>query len=277
MLAELDAAVTGGGGALAAADRLCAACVRLLGVDGASVSLVHDGSSRGTFGSTGPLSRELDELQFTYGEGPCLDAVSRGGLVHSPDLADPAEQRWPVLRSGLLERGIAAVFAVPVTLSAARIGALTLFRHAHGPLGDAEAAGAAQAARLANLPLLDLMADSAGHDADSDDVDSDDADADGRAATRSAGGAGGGSSGQTAAAQLQSLHRVEVYQATGMLMAAWDVDAAQALARLRAHAFALGMTASGLASAVVERRVLMTEDGWAAQPQDGREANGWSR
>ena len=253
MLADLDAAMTGGGGALAAADRLCAACVRLLGVDGASVTLVHEGSSRGTFGSSGPLSRELDELQFTYGEGPCLDAVARGGPVLSPDLADPAEQRWPVLRSGLLERGIGAVFAFPVTLSAAHIGALDLFRHAHGPLSDEATAAAAQAARLAGLPLLDLMASSTGDPA----------------AVRSPDDGAGGRGQQAAAAQLRSLHRVEVYQATGMLVAAWDVDPAQALARLRAHAFTLGLTASALASAVVDRRVLMTDDGWAAPPQAG--------
>ena len=264
MLADLDAAMTGDGGALGAADRLCAACVRLLGVDGASVSLIHAGSSRGTFGSSGPLSRELDELQFTFGEGPCLDAVASGRPVQSPDLADPAEVRWTALRAALLDRGGGAVFAFPVTLSFAHIGALDLYRHARGPLDEAAAAGAAQAARLACLPLLDLMADPTARD----DTGAE------RAASRSATEQVGGPGGQGAVAQLRSLHRVEVYQATGMLVGAWDVDAAQALARLRAHAFTLGLTASALASAVVDRQVLLTDDGWAAPPAAGHDATG---
>jgi hypothetical protein len=76
--AELGAALAGAGGPLSAADRLCHACVELLGVDGAAVSLMYEGSSQGTFGSSGELSRRLDEFQFTFGEGPCLDAVRWG-------------------------------------------------------------------------------------------------------------------------------------------------------------------------------------------------------
>ena len=71
--AELGAALAGAGGPLSAADRLCHACVKLLDVDGAAVSLTHEGSSQGTFGSSSGLSRRLDEVQFTYGEGPCLE------------------------------------------------------------------------------------------------------------------------------------------------------------------------------------------------------------
>ena len=61
--------------------------------------------------------------------------------------------------------------------------------------------------------------------------------------------------------QLASLERVEVYQATGMIMAALDLTATDALVRLRAHAFAYGMTASEAAWAVVERRLSLDSDG----------------
>ena len=49
----LRAAISGAPTPLAAADRLCVACVDLLEVDGASISLVQQGASRGTFGSSG--------------------------------------------------------------------------------------------------------------------------------------------------------------------------------------------------------------------------------
>jgi hypothetical protein len=104
---ELGSALSGPGGALASADRLCQACVDLLDVDGASISFVDQGVTRGTFGSRSELSRRLDELQFTFGEGPCLDAVRMGVPVFAHDLADrelaflseSERPRRPILRS----------------------------------------------------------------------------------------------------------------------------------------------------------------------------------
>jgi len=51
---ELGAAMAGAPSALAAADQLCVACVEVLDVDGAAISMVHRGTSRGTFGSSSP-------------------------------------------------------------------------------------------------------------------------------------------------------------------------------------------------------------------------------
>lgn len=241
--AELGAALVGAGDALAAADRLCHACVDLLGVDGAAVSLMHDGSTRGTFGSSGELSRRLDEFQFTYGEGPCLDAVSSGRPVLVGDFGDPNEQRWPAFGRAVLGSGVQAVFALPVTIIRSPVGALDLFSNQPGQLSAAELDGGLWAAELASLPLLDLM---------TSDVD-----------WTSAGEGGGGWE------QLASLERVEVYQATGMIVGAMDVDAVEALIRLRAHAFEQGLTASEAAWAIVERRTILAEDGSFRMPIDG--------
>lgn len=121
---ELSAAMSGSGSALAAADGLCRACVGLLSVDGASLSLTLEGSSRGTFGSSGDLSSRLDALQFTFGEGPCLDAVCSGAPVLVADLDDPGETRWPAYTGAVLRSGVSAVFALPVSLASQRVGAL---------------------------------------------------------------------------------------------------------------------------------------------------------
>lgn len=56
---------------------------------------MYDGTTRGTFGSSGEMSRRLDEFQFTFGEGPCLDAVRDGAPVLVANFNDPAEGRWP--------------------------------------------------------------------------------------------------------------------------------------------------------------------------------------
>lgn len=233
---ELASAMAGAPSALGAADLLCTACVRLLDVDGAAISLIHQDTSRGTFGSSGELSRQLDELQFTFGEGPCLDAAGIGRVVRAPDLSDTRDVRWPMFAQAALTRGAGAVFAFPIALSSVTVGALDLFRHRPGELSPGDLVGAGQAASLAALPLLDLMS----------------ADVDWLAAGQ----------GEQGFEQLASLDRVEVYQATGMLMGAWDVTPTDALVQLRAHAFALGTTAHELAAAVVERSVLLDADGW---------------
>src|SRR5271156_2284924 len=73
---QLLAAVDGRRG-VQAADFLCEACVVLLDVDAAAISLVFDGANSGTLGSSGAPARMYDELQFTFGEGPCLESVAR--------------------------------------------------------------------------------------------------------------------------------------------------------------------------------------------------------
>lgn len=240
---ELGAAMAGAGGALAVADRLCHACVELLQVDGASISLTLDGEQRGTFGSSGSLGRHLDELQFTLGEGPCLDATNSNRPVLVADLDDATDTRWPAFSREVLRAGIGAVFALPVRLSAQPVGALDLFRVARGPLPDRALAGGLLAAQLAAIPLLDLLADhgewvSAGQPED----------------------------GWT---QLASLERVEIYQATGMIMGALDVDASDALVRLRAHAFAHSTTAGQVAAAIVNRWLSLDSPDWRDAPGQG--------
>ena len=232
----------GAGSALDAANSLCHACVDLLEVDGASISLMHEGTSRGTFGSSNDLSRRLDSLQYTLGEGPCLDAVRDGRPVLASDLSDPEDQRWPAFRDAMLESGVCAVFALPVAVASSYVGALDLFRSRKGHMTSEALSGGLMAAELAALPLLDLM---------TADVDWE--------------GAGQGDGGWE---QLASLERVEVYQATGMIMAAMDVGPSEALVRLRAHAYARGTTASELAWAVVERRLQLDADDWRTGRDD---------
>ena len=237
--------MAGTGGALGAADRLCHACVEFLEVDGASVSLTHDGSTRGTFGSSGDMSRRLDELQFTFGEGPCLDAVRQGGPVLVPDLGDPREDRWPAFAGALLRSGINAVFALPVTIASQQIGALDLFRRRAGELSDSALAGGLLAAELAALPLMDLMNSDLDWEGECQDGDGFE--------------------------QLASLSRVEVYQATGMLIGALDVGPAEALLRLRAYAFAHDMTAAETAWAIIEGRLSLEPGDWVEPggPKEG--------
>ena len=91
-------------------------------------------------------------------------------------------------------------------------GALDLFRNDAGPLTADGLEGGLWAAELAALPFLDLMTQ-----------------------------VGSAEDGDDSWDQLASLERVEVYQATGMIIGHLDVDAAEALVRLRAYAFRHGL------------------------------------
>jgi len=234
---SLGSAVATAEPGLSAADQLCRACVDLLDVDGAAVSVIHGDAMRGTFGSSGKLSRHLDELQFTFGEGPCLDSVRSSRPVLVADFQDPDEQRWPAYAGAVLESGVRAVYAFPVAVATVCVGALDLFRNRPGPLIGDGLVGGLLAAELAALPLLDLM---------TADVDWDAA----------------GQGDRDGWEQLASLERVEVYQATGMIIAALDIGPTEALVRLRAHAFATGSTASDAAWNIVERRLPLDGDAW---------------
>ena len=239
---ELDAAVTGAPDPLTAADRLCHACVRLLDVDGASISLIDGSAMHGTFGSSGRLSRTLDELQFTFGEGPCLEAVALGRPVLVDDLDDRTEQRWPALTGAFLEHGVRAVFALPIEVSATWVGALDLYRRRSGELTAPHLTVGRWAARLAARPLLDLMTADVDWQAAGDD--------------------------EAGWDQLASLERVEVYQATGVLIAALDVSPAEALVRLRAYAIGSSRSVSEVAYAVLSKQLSPVADGdWTRSPE----------
>jgi hypothetical protein len=220
-----------GGGA---ADRLCTACVELFAVDGAAVSLIFDGRMSATLGASAPSARLLDELQFTLGEGPCLDSVTARGPVMVPDLADPTESRWPAYGPAMLAREIRGVYAMPVIAAGQYLGALDLYRRTPGPLEAEQFTGALVAAELAQIPMLDVFASDL--QAGVDDPGSD------------------------AWEELHRLLRAEVSQATGMLMAQLDVGAAEALVRLRAHAYATDASATEVARAILDRRLFLRKD-----------------
>jgi hypothetical protein len=95
------------------------------------VSLVFAGTNVGTLGASAAHAKTYDEMQFTYGEGPCLDAVSRRALIVAADLADPTETRWPAYGAAMLAQQIRSVHALPIAV-----------------------AGHAQ---LAQIPMLDLL------------------------------------------------------------------------------------------------------------------------
>ncbi|MGX9789787.1 GAF and ANTAR domain-containing protein [Mycobacterium sp. MMS18-G62] len=230
---QLIAAVDGRRGA-EAADRLCEACVVLLDIDAAAISIVFDGANSGTLGCSSDLARIYDELQFTLGEGPCLDSVAHHSPVLVADLADPEDPRWPIYGPAMLSHQIRGVFAMPVLVAGEHIGALDLFRAQPGLLRGDHFSAAVVAAELAGVPMLDLL------DADLQSAVNDPE--------------------SNAWVELHALSRAEVSQATGMLVAQLGVEPAEALVRLRAHAYATGRTSTDVARDILDRRLRLEAD-----------------
>lgn len=230
---QLSAAVDGRQG-VEAADRLCEACVVLLDIDAAAISIVFDGACSGTLGASGEPARAYDELQFVLGEGPCLDSVAQKIPILVIDLADPEEARWPAYGPAMLAHQIRSVYAIPVVVAGEFVGALDLFRAEPGPLPGKHLSTAVTAAELAGIPLLDLM-----------EADLQAAVADPRS---------------NAWAELNALSRAEVSQATGMLVAQLEVEPAEALIRLRAHAYSTGRSATDVARDILDRRLRLEAD-----------------
>lgn len=215
---------------VAAADLLCQACVELLCVDAAAISLVFDGTNTGTLGASGDQARMYDELQFTLGEGPCLESVATRAPVLVIDLAAEVDGgRWPAYGPALLDYDIGGVFAMPVLMAGEYLGALDLFRTRPGALGGEHLAGALVAAELAEMPLLDLLGENLQITA--------------------------ADPARSASNDLDIIMRPEVNQAIGMLVAQLEITPTVALLRLRAHAYAAGRSATEVARDILARHL----------------------
>lgn len=214
---------------VAAADRLCEACVELFDIDAAAVSVVFDGTNIGTLGASGAPARLYDEMQFTHGEGPCLDAVANQAPVAVRDLAHPLETRWPAYGPAMLTRQIRGVYAMPIMVAGQYVGALDLFQAEPATMSTDQIIGAVAAAELAQIPMLDVLQHN----------------------MRDAAAAPGGDAWN----ELNQLVRAEVNQATGMVMAQLGISAPAALVRLRAHAYATERSATDVARDIIERRI----------------------
>jgi GAF domain-containing protein len=230
---QLLAAIDGRRG-VEAADRLCEACVQLFDIDAAAISLIFDGASSGTLGSSSALARTYDELQFTLGEGPCLESVALRTPVLIADLAAPDDPRWPIYGPAMLSHHIRGVLATPVLVAGEHVGALDFFRAQPGNLEGEYFAGALAAAEIAGVPMLDLL------------------DADLLAAVNEPS--------SNAWAELHDLSRAEVSQATGVLVAQLGVEPAEALVRLRAHAYATDRSSTDVARDILDRRLKLEAD-----------------
>jgi len=199
-----------------------------LGVDGVCAGLGTGPTGLVLAWGREAVGTELEDLQFTLGQGPGLDAAA-GATVLIADLA-AAAARWPVFAPGAAALGVRAVFALPLRIGAISVGALLAHRATPGPLADGALADAFALADAVTVLLLHRQ--STGTD---------------RAETA------GDEPGPNWA--HPATYRAQVHQATGMISVQLGVSLAEALVRLRAHAYADGRLIAEVAADVVARRL----------------------
>jgi GAF domain-containing protein len=218
-----------------ATTRLCVVCAEVTEMTGAGIMLMIDGHPQGSVCTTNDVSATIEDLQFTLGEGPCVDAFRHNQPVVEPDLADPAVTRWAAFSEQAVAAGARAVFGFPVTVGDTHLGALNLYRDRPGALTADQHADALVVAGVAARSILGMQA------------------------SAEPGAIG-------AELEFGTNFRFAVHQAAGMVAVQLGVGVDEALVRLRAHAFSHDRHLIDVAHDVIERRLRFDDEGGGDAP-----------
>ncbi|WP_222263452.1 hypothetical protein [Modestobacter marinus] len=203
--------------------RLARAAVAALPVDGAGLSIHAIDGMRTPIGASDRRAADAERLQFTHGAGPCIRAHDDGEMIRF-DEGDIA-RNWPTLHESLVEEThFRAVLSVPLL----------------PPLGP--------------LVVLDLYVREPDRLATVDRREVEDVTVGVTRAMVSA-TIGGPDGARRWWEGPDALRRARVWQATGLINVALRVDTADALAMLKAHAFATGRVVDDVGDDLVEGRL----------------------
>ena len=207
--------------------QICRDAARDLSASGVGLSVLAVNGVHGMAAASDPATERIEELQFTFGEGPCVDAHATNRPVLVPDLTDGAMGRWPAYAPTVHDAGVRAVFAFPLQVGATRLGVLDVFRTDAGGLSRQELGQALVYADRAVTALLDSQ-ESATPERDGLD---------------------------------QALdHHAAMFQAQGMVMVQLGVSLSDAMVRMRALAYAENRHLNDIAADIVARRLRFDRD-----------------
>lgn len=204
--------------------RLCGAFPELVGVSGAGIMLMSGDVPRGSLCASDDVSHLIEDLQYTMGEGPCVDAYQQDQVVHEPDLADPATPRWLAFTPRAVRAGVRAVFGFPLRVGTVRLGALDFYRNEPGPLSDDQHADALVVADVTARWVLEMQA---------------------------------GAAAETIARELEigADFHFTVHNAAGIVSVQEGINVTEALIRLRAFAFSQDRLLAEVADDVITHRL----------------------
>ncbi len=213
-------------------DDLVASCIDLLDATAAGLMLADQRGQLRVMAASSEETRVMELFELQNQQGPCLDCYRSGEAVVALFGVEQAA-RWPAFAPLLRERGLGAVYAIPLRLRTETIGALNLFRLPDQPL-SAEGLQIGQAlADVATIAVLQHRAIEAG---------------------------------ERLASQLQTAlnSRIAIEQAKGVLAQHAGVSIDRAFQELRGYARAsqlpLSDVAMAIASGALSPETLITPD-----------------
>ena len=202
LLRQLAVLLADGVPRLSLAARLAQAGVALLEVDGASITVEAATPNRVTLASTDQIAAELEQLQDVLSQGPCWDAYLSGS-PQTTNLSPEQDRLWPQFGPAAREAvGLRTVFGLPMIPQGQTLGVLSVHLAGAADLPI----GLEDSQFLADTIGAALLLDPQQHDPY---------------------GQAGPWSG-----------RSQVHQATGMVIAQLRISANDAMAIMRAHAYA---------------------------------------
>jgi hypothetical protein len=206
----------------------CGACVEVLGVTGAGITLMGSGTAGPICVSSARVAG-LEDLQFDLGQGPCRDAYHIGQPVRVPHIDAVIEQRWPAYVELAARSGIGAFFAFPLMIERARVGVLTVYQAAAGELTPEQDEDCRTLASVLAETIVSLQADEM--------------------------------TGELAP-ELEPavVYRAELYQASGIVAVQLSITPFEAAARIRGHAFAANRPVAAVAADILAHRLRLPDD-----------------
>ncbi|MGB3829704.1 MAG: GAF and ANTAR domain-containing protein [Ornithinimicrobium sp.] len=206
--------------------RLCGVLLRVVPASAAGLTVAVGHSVPAVMlAGVGPRAEELEELQLTVGEGPCVEVERLGRPVLEADLVTAGSRRWPAYGPAAGQLGAAAVFAFPLQVGATHLGVLDVYQSCAGELSNRALQDCLLLADIARNVLLEDWdrADESEIDPQWDEV----------------------------------LPTPELFQAQGMVMIQLGASPIDALARIRAHAYANGERIGDVAREIVDGRLAL--------------------
>ncbi len=146
-----------------------------------------------------------------------------------PSFDSDRAAQWPSFVDLARSQGIFAAFAFPLSLGGATVGVLSLYQQERGDLSPTQYEDGAAMVEILTETLLSLQ-DAAPPGMLADGLED------------------------------AALHRAEIHQASGMVSSHLQIPVAEALARIRAHAFTIARPVREVASDIVGRRLRLVDD-----------------
>ena len=97
------------------------------GADGAGLTLLEDNHSD-TIVTTAPFVTEVDSIQYSIMQGPCVSAAAEQQTMRSGSLGGDA--RWPQFGSRVARLGVHSAVSLPLITPSGVVGALNVYAHA---------------------------------------------------------------------------------------------------------------------------------------------------